>query len=207
MVTHPMVVGLASTLFGGFILWAFAANFGWLRDGISDEQLEQVASKLLHDEKHYKRLVHLLRENPELVSKIDGANAKAAPLAAQAAPAVGVDVAQPTPTPVVQTEGPKILAMIVVRDGQVQMASNGARYDPTLGLVHFDNPAKQPFVPMVSTIGQVDGDHAYLDTMHYIGKDSLSMESFRVARVADVDLPDQTPVPRSFSAIVVAGMP
>lgn len=212
MVAHPMVVSFVSSIFGAFVLWAFATNVGWLRDEISDEQLERIASKLLHNEEHYKRLVHLLRQGEEIAAH----DAAAKPQATAPKPAVVARAAPPVPvaaaaspesqTPVVKSVEPRILAMIVVRDGQVQMASSGVRYDATQGLVHFDNPDKQPFVPVVSTIGQVGGDDAYLDTMHYVGKDSLSLQSFRVARMADVDLPDQLPVPRSFSAIVVTGV-
>lgn len=178
--TKEITIAVVSSVLGALIAFLGSSAIGLFEKTISASQIQEVAKSLVDVDKHRD----VLLDRMERSGRFNG-------------PKGDPGLKGPPGPPGPQGPGAKVLAMVTVKDGQIESKSGGVSYDSASGIVTFPNPENLRFVALVSDVGG-----AYITETHFLRKDFAAPDKFKVWR-KPLDTSNKNGPPDSVTPIAV----
>jgi hypothetical protein len=179
---EKIAIAVVSSLVTAVVGFLVANSMGVFEKQLSDSQVQEVARALVNGENHRRVILDTMKESGEF----EGPKGDQGPTGERGLPGP-------------QGEGNKILALLIVKKGEIQTASKGVAYDAKTGVVSFSNPEKLQFIPIITDIGDGLG---YITQTHFLRGDFVSTDQFKVWQTP-LDTGSRNSQPDSFAAIAI----
>ncbi|GAA6138185.1 hypothetical protein NBRC116583_19320 [Arenicella sp. 4NH20-0111] len=172
-----IIIAIVSSILGALVAFLASSSLGLFEKELSDTQVRKIASIVVNEKNHR----NVILDNMDASGNFKGPQGRAGPQGIQGIPGPGI----------------KALAILTVKNGNIEYSSSGVTYDKTSGIVEFPNPDNLNVLPIVSDLGS-----GYMTSKHYIRQDFTIRNKFKIWRTT-LDTGDRNSEPASFTAIAV----